>query len=95
MKVMHSLILSLSLGLSANAALAYSPSNSHALPLNAGCHLMTEQECSAHLAKLSSLPSGQEREAYLAAHQSLMRERAALCGSGFRNSTASLNSSYR
>jgi hypothetical protein len=95
MKVMHTLILSLTLGLAANAALAYSLANAHALPENSGCHLMTAQECSAHLAKLGSLPAGQEREVYLAAHQALIRERATLCGSNARASASVNRASYR
>jgi hypothetical protein len=95
MKLMHTLILSLTLGMAANAALAYSPASAHALPENSGCHLMTAQECNAHLAKLGSLPVGEEREAYLAAHQALIRERSALCSSSARGSVSVIRASYR
>lgn len=80
MKVMHSALFTMALGLSANVALAYSPENSHALPYNGGCHLMTESECKTHLSTLGQLPYGAEREAYLTAHRALLQERAALCG---------------
>jgi len=95
MKVMHTLILSLTLGLAANAALAYSPANAHSLPENSGCHLMTAQECNAHLAKLGSLPAGEEREAYLAAHKALIKERSALCGSVAGGNISVIRASYR
>jgi hypothetical protein len=81
MKVMHSALLSLVIGLSANAALANSSENNHAMPENRGCHLLTAPECQAHLGKLSQLSVGQEREAYLAAHRTLVHERASMCGS--------------
>lgn len=86
MKVMQPALISLLIALVASPALAYSVGNAHALPENSGCHLMTAKECQAHLAQLSSMPAGQEREAYLAAHNALIEEREALCGSGKRPS---------
>lgn len=44
------------------------------------CHvLMTEQECTAHLDTLSALPSGPERNRYLASFLETKREREQLC----------------
>jgi hypothetical protein len=89
MKVMQSVLIGLGFALAATSALAYSVGNAHALPENAGCHLMTAKECQAHLAQLGSLPVGQERDAYLAAHHALIQEREALCGSSKRTSLQS------
>ncbi len=45
-----------------------------------GCHLlMTEKECTTHTTSLARLPIGKEREAYLAAHNQLLREREKAC----------------
>jgi len=45
-----------------------------------GCHLlMTEKECVDHIATLERLPAGAEREAYLLAHNQLLREREKAC----------------
>lgn len=41
--------------------------------------LLTAKECSAHLYRLSVLPEGEARQAYLRAHTALLRERLASC----------------
>ena len=44
------------------------------------CHgLMTEQECADFQSTLATLPKGQAREQFLAAHLTLMRERESVC----------------
>lgn len=44
------------------------------------CHLlMTEKECVDHTTKLARLPPGGERDAYLLAHDQLLREREKAC----------------
>lgn len=95
MNVMHTVVFTFAIGLSTSAALAYSPSSSHALPDNGGCHLMTESECLAHLGKLSMMPAGTERQAYLAAHKALIQERGALCGTAVNKHTLLKRASYR
>jgi hypothetical protein len=95
MNVMHTVVVSLVMGLSASAAQAYSPRSSHVLADNGGCHLMTESECRVHLGKLGELPAGEEREAYLAAHKALILERGALCGSALSRNTLLKRAAYR
>ena len=62
------------------ASQAFSP-----LPQNGACPaLMTEAECANHFQTLSRLPQGKARSAYLAGIDSLLRERASLCGGGHK-----------
>ena len=81
MNVPRTTIYALIVAALAGPAYAYQTSAVQAAATASSCQLLTEDECRAHLEKLSTLTDASDRRVYLSTHENMIRERSAMCGS--------------